>query len=435
MTASEARRVVVTGMSVVTPLGDTVDAVLEGMMTGRSAIKRWRSFDTSRIAAKIGGDLADRPALPHIEAMSGRVPQVQLDASMRVASRSPWSTAISIEVALRAAVDAGLFDAPPKGELDGAAVVVAGHNINVRYRYDSHALFAQEPDFVDAKFIVYTLDTDHAGAVSECLGLHGGASTVGAACASGNHALRAAVDEIRHHERDCVLVVGALLDYSPMDLHALVLLGATPAGVFDDAPERASRPFDVARAGFLPAHGAAALVVESLESARGRGARIWAEVIGVESASDACRLPRPSVEGQVRTLRRVLSSTGVRPEQIGYVNAHATSTPKGDVAEATAIRSVFGPHADRLPVNAPKSFLGHTCWSAATVEAVTAIASVARGVLYPCANLDEVDPAVDLDLVRAPRKVDVDYFLKNAFGFGGLNSIALFRRWHEGGRP
>jgi 3-oxoacyl-(acyl-carrier-protein) synthase len=125
----------------------------------------------------------------------------------------------------------------------------------------------------------------------------------------------------------------------------------------------------------------------------------------------------------------------VRPEQIGYVNAHATSTPKGDVAEATAIRSVFGPHADRLPVNAPKSFLGHTCWSAATVEAVTAIASVARGVLYPCANLDEVDPAVDLDLVRAPRKVDVDYFLKNAFGFGGLNSIALFRRWHEGGRP
>jgi 3-oxoacyl-(acyl-carrier-protein) synthase len=274
------------------------------------------------------------------------------------------------------------------------------------------------------------LDTDHAGCVSELLQAHGATYTAGAACASGNLALRAAVDEIRHHDQDVMFVIGPVLDFAPIDVHGMALMGAITFGTFDDEPERASRPFDVRRDGFVPAHGGGVLVLEELESARHRGARIYAEVLAVAAGANGNHLPEPSLEGQARVMRQALAESGVQPEQIDHVSAHATSTPAGDLVEVRALKEVFGRHAYRLKVNATKSMLGHTCWAAPVVELIAAVLQIRAGVLHPSINIDELDPEIDLDVCRGAKVPHaVEHVLKNGFGFGGINCVSVLRRY------
>jgi len=213
----------------------------------------------------------------------------------------------------------------------------------------------------------------------------------------------------------------------------MALLGAISYEHFHDEPQRASRPFDKRREGFVPAHGGAVLVVESLEAARGRGARIHAEVLGSEANADANHLPNPSEEGQARLMRRLLTQTGTAPSQVDYISMHATSTPLGDLTESRSIKNVFGDHCRKLKVNATKSLLGHTCWAAATVETVAAILQMKAGKLHPSINIDEMDPEIDLDVCRGtePVETEVRCFMKNAFGFGGINCVSLFRKYEE----
>jgi 3-oxoacyl-(acyl-carrier-protein) synthase len=315
----------------------------------------------------------------------------------------------------------------------GMGVVVAGHNLGSNYIRQNATAFQTEPDYIDALFALHSLDTDHAGAVSEVLQARGPIFTVGAACASGNTALRCAVDEIRYHGMDAMVVTGAALEFAPIDLHGMALMGAISFQSFNEQPAAASRPYDTRREGFIPSHGAAALIVEDLEKARARGARIHAEVLAVEASADGNHLPQPSVEGQVVAMNRVLQQAGLAPEQIDFISAHATSTPVGDITELRSIKQVFGRHAYRLKINAPKSMLGHTCWSAPTVEAVAAILQMKAGRLHPSINIDELDPEVDLDVCRGTEPVpcDVRHVMKNAFGFGGINSVAIFKRYDE----
>jgi 3-oxoacyl-(acyl-carrier-protein) synthase len=268
--------------------------------------------------------------------------------------------------------------------------------------------------------------------VGEVLGIKGSIYTMGGACASGNVALRNAVDELRYHDYDVAVVLGAAMEYAPMDLHAMALMGAISFQSFNDEPTRASRPFDTAREGFVPSHGTGILVVERRDHALARGARIHAEVLHVTAMSDGNHLPQPSEEGQIRTMTRALRGAGVTPEEVDFVSAHATSTPLGDLTEIRSIKRVFGKHAKKLKINAPKSMLGHTCWSAPTVEAVAAILQMNRGTLHPSINIDSLDPEVDLDVcANEPVKHEVRTLLKNSFGFGGINCCALFRRWEE----
>jgi 3-oxoacyl-(acyl-carrier-protein) synthase len=180
----------------------------------------------------------------------------------------------------------------------------------------------------------------------------------------------------------------------------------------------------------VPAHGAGILVLEDLAAARDRGARIYAEILGVAAGADGSHLPQPSREGQVRIMLQVLAESGLHPEQIDYISAHATSTPKGDLTEVRAIEEVFGRHVSRLKVNAPKSMLGHTCWSAAIVELIAAILQMRGGVLHPSINIDELDPEINLDVCRGgPVAHPVEHVLKNAFGFGGINCVSVIRRY------
>jgi 3-oxoacyl-(acyl-carrier-protein) synthase len=213
----------------------------------------------------------------------------------------------------------------------------------------------------------------------------------------------------------------------------MALMGAITYESFNAEPQRASRPFDVCREGFVPAHGGGALVLEDLEAAVRRGAHIYAEVLGVDSNSDANHLPQPSEEGQSRLMARVLRQCHLAPEDIDYISAHATSTPLGDVTEIRSIKRVFGQHAYRLKVNATKSMLGHTCWAAPVVETIAAILQMTAGRLHPSINIDDLDPEVDLDVCAGGRAIDhpVRTLMKNSFGFGGINSVSILRRFEE----
>ncbi|MEQ8701157.1 MAG: beta-ketoacyl-[acyl-carrier-protein] synthase family protein, partial [Bauldia litoralis] len=355
------RRIAVTGLAINTPLADGLDAFLEKLLAGASSITRWRAFADDPIYSKVGGDLTAYDPKAKLDALKSEIPDEVYGRLRQFVRRAPWSTKLSTLVATDAWRDAGLADA----DLDSGrfSVVVGGHNLNSRYTRANNEVFDDEPDYIDAMFALQSLDTDHAGSVSEVLQAKGPIYTVGSACASANTALRCAVDEIRHHGNKAAMVVGPALDFSPVDLHAMALMGAIGFQSFNDEPERASRPYDQRREGFIPAHGAAALVIEDMAFAEARGARIYAEVLGVEARSDGNHLPNPSAEGQAATMRAALDACGVTPEQIGFVSAHATSTPLGDVTEVRSIRSVFGPHAKNLKINAPKSMLGHTCWS------------------------------------------------------------------------
>jgi len=416
-------------MAINTPLGDTLGGFLDGLLAGRSAITHWKALDSSRIYSKVGGDLSNYDGAARLSRLADEVPADVFRRLRKLASRAPWSTRLSMLLAVDGYLDAGLFEAAV--DPTRVAAIVAGHNINQNYQYGQRVQFEDEPDFMESMLALHGLDTDHAGSISEALHAQGPMYTIGAACASGNAALRCAVDEIRYHDVDVAVVTGAVLDFSPVELHAMALMGAITYQSFNDAPEQASRPFDVRREGFVPAHGGGVLVLEELEAAVRRGARIYAEILAVDANSDANHLPQPSEDGQARLMARVLRQCSLEPEQIDYVSAHATSTPLGDLTEIRSIKRVFGEHAWRLKINATKSMLGHTCWAAPVVETIAAILQMNAGRLHPSINVDEPDPEVDLDVCAGTEAIafPVQTLMKNSFGFGGINAVSILRRF------
>jgi 3-oxoacyl-(acyl-carrier-protein) synthase len=423
------KRIAVTGMSVNTALGDTLDGYIENLLQGKSGISRWKSIDSERIYAKVGGDIGSYDLKRKARAYQGRIPDPMQARLMAYLQKSTFSVGATLCVALEAFVDAGcVHDITADNNI---ATVVAGHNLNQKYSYRNYDDFREEPDFIDGLMGLKGLDSHHVGMVTDLLQLHGPAYTIGGACASGNFALRNAIDEIRTHGAEMALVVAPILDFSELDLQGMAVMGAISIKSFNDEPERASRPYDRRREGFVPSHGAAALVLEDLDRARARGARIYAEILGVEASADGCHLPQPSRQGQARLMRRLLANCGARPENVDFICAHATSTPLGDMTEINSIKDVFGKHAYTLKINAPKSMLGHTCWSAAVVETVAAILQMNRGELHPSINIDDLDPEVDLDVCRGGRQTyNVNLMMKNSFGFGGLNSVSLIRKFN-----
>jgi 3-oxoacyl-(acyl-carrier-protein) synthase len=420
------KRVAITGMSINTPLSDTLPGFLDGLMAGRSAVSNWKAFSTDNVYSKVGSDLSEYDVAHAVADLDGKIPADVHKRLRKLSNRVAWTTRHSMLLAVKGWLDAGLFE--HDYDEDRLAVIIAGHNLNAMYQYESRIRFQEEPDFIDGMTSLYSLDTDHAGCVSEVLQARGPIYTVGAACASGNVNLRSAIDEIRHHGAQAVVVVGAVLEFAPIDVHAMALMGAITYQSFNDQPHRASRPYDTAREGFVPAHGGAALVLEDYDVARARGARIYAEVLGAAANSDGNHLPQPSAEGQRRVMTRLLAECGVRPDEVDYINAHATSTPLGDLTELQSIKQVFGDHAYSLKINAPKSMLGHTCWAAPVVETVAAVLQMRDGRLHQSINIDDLDPAVDLDVCRdGPVRHQVRTLMKNSFGFGGINCVSLLR--------
>lgn len=426
------KRIVVTGMGINTPIGDNLDDFYRNLIAGKSAISRWKWLENEAVYSKVGGDLSEYDATAKIKALKSTLTASTHKRLRQLAKKAPFSTKISALVSADAWVDAGLSGKEETMDMTRVATLVGGHNLNERYFTTNYEIFLDEPDYIDSMAALLMLDTDHAGTVCEVLGVQGAAYTLGGACASANVALRSCLDEIRHHDHDIALCVGPVLDFSQMGPHAMAMMGAITFHSFNDTPAQASRPYDTRREGFVPSHGAACLVLEELGHALARGARIYAEVLGCTSTSDGSHLPAPSTDGQARTIKRLLKGCGITPEQVDFVCAHATSTPLGDLSEINALRSVFGEHAKQLKVNAPKSMLGHTCWSAPAVETVAGLLQMRGGKLHPSINIEQLDPEIDLN-VCANEAVDheIQIMLKNSFGFGGLNCCSLYRRFDK----
>lgn len=425
MSAARPPRVVITGMALTTPLGDTPDAVLDALLQGRSGVGPWTAFPPPPAGARVGGDLSANDLSARCAALKARLPAEAWRRLDRMLRRVPWTAKLGLIVSAEAALAARWWSAPLQPEL--VAVLAAGHNFAARYAAENWSLFQREPDYMDALLAVHMLDTNPAGCVSELLGARGPIGTVGAACASGNLGLRAAMDEIADGAAAAVLVA-PVYDYAHTTFQALGLMGATT----EAPPERArqaSRPFDADRDGFAPSHGAAAVVLEDLACATERGAPILAEVLAVEASSDAChRPPRPNPDDQARLIRTALDRAGVLPEELDLVSAHAAGTPHGDLAEARALVLALGEHASKVPVNAAKSMLGHTGWSSALVEVVLSVAQLQRGEAHGTANLDHPEPGLGLNLERGGAR-PLRTVLNNSFGFGGLNCVSVLRRW------
>ena len=424
------KRIVVTGMGINTPIGDNLDDFYTNLIAGKSAISRWKWLENDAVYSKVGGDLSEYDVKTKVKSLKSKLTPTLHKRLRQLVKKAPFSTKISALVSADAWIDAGLSGMEDKLDPTRRATLVGGHNLNERYFSTNYETFLEEPDYIDSMAALLMLDTDHAGTVSEVLGNQGAAYTLGGACASANVALRSCIDEIRHHDHDIALCVGPVLDFSQMGPHAMAMMGAITFQSFNDTPTKASRPYDKLREGFVPSHGAACLVLEELGHALERGARIYGEVLGCTSTSDGSHLPAPSTEGQARTVARLLRRCEIAPEQVDFVCAHATSTPLGDLSEINALKTVFGDHAYKLKINAPKSMLGHTCWSAPAVETIGALLQFEGRKLHPSINIDDIDPEIDLD-VCANEAVDheIQYMVKNSFGFGGLNCCSLYRRW------
>ncbi|WPD19944.1 beta-ketoacyl-ACP synthase II [Thermaerobacter composti] len=411
-------RVVITGVGAVTPLGVGVDALWEGILAGRSGIRRISRFDPSPFPSQIAGEVP------------GFDPTAFIDR--KEARRMDRFTQFAMATVAMALQDAGLDPASLDGDRLG---VVMGTGIGgIETFVEQAAVMAERgPDRVSPFFIPMMIANMAAGQVAIRYRARGPNTTVVTACAASAHAIGEAFRILQRGQADVMITGGSEAAIVPLGLAGFCAMKALSTR--NDRPEAASRPFDRGRDGFVMAEGAGALILETLEHARRRGARIYAEIIGYGSTADAHHItqPAPGGEGGARAMEAALADAGIDPTDVDYINAHGTSTPQGDVAETLAIKRVFGDHAYRLAVSSTKSMTGHLLGAAGAVEAILTVLALRDGVLPPTINLDDPDPECDLDYVphRArPRAIRVA--LSNSFGFGGQNACLAFRRYDAG---
>jgi 3-oxoacyl-[acyl-carrier-protein] synthase II len=413
------RRVVITGLGAVTPLGNDVPTSWEGLKAGRSGIGRITLFDPSRVASRVAGEV--RGFQP--EAVMPRKEIRRNDRYVHYA----WAAAVE---AMR---QAGLeFPIPDEREAERAGAIIGsgigGINTMIRDIIEAHEL---GPDRV-GPFLVTAMIPDMAAGFLAIYGnLRGPNYATVSACASSNHAIGDALALIRRGDVDVMLAGGAEAGIGEIPVAAFAAMRALSTRC-NDEPERASRPFDALRDGFVIADGSGVVVLEALEHAQARGARILAEVVGYAASDDASHvtLPAPGGRGAVASMSLALADAGLGTADVDYINAHGTSTPPNDRAETEAIKTVFGERAYAIPVSSTKSMTGHMLGAAGGVEAVACVMAIQEGVVPPTINYENPDPDCDLDYVpNQARQVEVRTAMSNSFGFGGHNATLVFRRF------
>jgi 3-oxoacyl-[acyl-carrier-protein] synthase II len=411
------RRVVITGVGLVTPLGTGVDKNWQALMEGRSGIGPVSRFDVSDFPTRIAGEVKDFHPEDFIE--KKEIKKMDLFIQYAVAA------------AQMAMEESRLPITPENEDLVGVIVGVGIAGLSSIEEY--HKLFLESRLKKVSPFFIPKLIANLApGQISIRYGAKGINYTPTSACSSGAHAIGEAFRLIRLGEQDAVIAGGAEAALTPLGLGGFIALKAVSSR--NDEPAKASRPFDRNRDGFVMSEGAGILVLEELENAKKRGAKIYAEVIGYGANADAHHMtaPSPAGEGATRCMRLALRSGNIDPLEVDYINAHGTSTPYNDATETQAIKRVFGEHAARLAVSSTKSMTGHLLGAAGGVEGVFSALALHNHCMPPTINYEESDPECDLDYVpNAPRQAGIRVALSNSFGFGGTNVCLAFRRWTE----
>src|SRR5579862_601767 len=407
------RRVVVTGLGAVTPIGNDAPSTWRAALAGESGIDFIRSFDASEFPVRIAAEVKGFDP--------GSV------ASAKEVRKLDRNVLLALGAGREAVADAGLdgvYEPSRVGILFGTAI---GGFLGIMEQAD--VLRERGATRVSPTFIPSVLADAASGQLAISLGYRGPNYAPVSACATGSHAVGEAAEVIRRGDADAVLAGGA-----EACLHPLILAGfCAMRGLVaeDENPARASRPFDATRAGFVMGEGACVLVVEELEAARARGAPVYAEILGYGASNDAHHMAQPDPEsvGVAEMMRRALDHAGVDPRRVGYINAHGTSTPLGDLAETKAIKDVFGDHAYELAVSSTKSVMGHCFGAAGAIEAMMCVLAISEGVLPPTINYENPDPDCDLDYVpNESRRARIDVALSNAMGLGGHNGCVLVGR-------
>jgi len=414
----QRRRVVVTGMGLITALGNDLPTTWAGLVEGRSGIRTIEAFDPSRINSRMAGEVRGFDA-------GGLLDRKEIRRTDRYAQ-------FGLVAAAEALAHAGLPERF-EGELAEATGVILGTGLGgVGTLVDGFTTSAlRGPDRISPFLVPMGIPNVGSGQVAIQFGMIGPNFTTVSACATGGHAIGEASEIIRRGDADVMVAGGAeAAIYEPM-VGGFAAMRAL--SMRNDDPTTASRPFDSGRDGFVIGEGAGVMILEALEHVQARGAQILAELVGYGATADASHitLPAPGGIGAVRAARRALEKAGLTPADIDHVNAHATSTPEGDKAELQAIRTIFGDDAGRVAITANKSMLGHTLGGAGAIEAITTVMSIREGCIPPTINLVDPDPeAAGLDLTpNTAATREIRAALSNSFGFGGQNTALVFSRW------
>ena len=417
------RRVVITGLGLVTPVGNTVEDTWTALMSGRSGADYIKKFDAERFSVRFACEVKNFDPLTFIAKKEAR----------KMGAFIHYAIAASIE----AMADSGI-KLTPEGKFPDDISENAGTYISSgigdfwAIEREHSKLLDDGPDRVSPFFIVSAIVNLAAGQVSIRFGAKGPNSATATACAAGAHAIGDSFKIIERGDADIMICGGAESAITPMSIAGFASMRALSTN--NDDPQNASRPFERDRDGFVIGEGAGIMILEELESAKRRGAKIYAEIVGYGAAADAFHLTMPDETGSGarRVMQRCLKDAGVRPEQVGYINAHGTSTPYNDKFETFAIKATFGEHAYKLAVSSTKSMTGHLLGAAGGIESVFSVLVLQHNVLPPTINYVNPDPECDLDYVpNEPREARVDYVLSNSFGFGGTNAALLFKRYEE----
>jgi 3-oxoacyl-[acyl-carrier-protein] synthase II len=410
----QQRRVVVTGLGVVSPLGTGVEKNWQAIIAGRSGIRAITRFSTEGFAARIAGEVPDFCAEDYIEPKEIKKMDLFIQYAIGAASMAVQDSGLKIE-----------------GEFaENVGVIIGVGLCGLDTIETTHkAMLEGGPRKISPFFIPKVISNLAAGQIAIRHGAKGVNWTPTSACASGTHAIGEAFNLIRRGTQDAVVAGGAEAVITPLAVGGFASMKALSTR--NDEPERASRPFDQARDGFVIGEGSGVLIIEERERALSRGAKIYAEVIGYAANGDAYHMTSPSPEGEgaARCMRLALKDAGLMPHDVDYINAHGTSTEYNDANETTAIKKVFGEHAAKLAVSSTKSMTGHLLGAAGAVEGIYTVLALQQGIVPPTINYEIPDPVCDLDYVpNTPRKAEIDVALSNSFGFGGTNACVIFRR-------
>jgi len=408
------RRVAVTGVGVVTPIGIGKEAFWNALLQGRSGVRRIQSFDPSPFPTQIAAEVLDFDPLQYMDRKEAR--------------RNDRFVQFAIAATRMALEDADFRITPTNRDRVG---VVLGSGIGGAHTWEEQhrVLLERGPDRVSPFFIPMLISNMAAGMVSILFGARGPNTSVVTACATGGHCIGDAFKIIQRGDADAMIAGGTEAAVTALSIAGFCSMRAMSTR--NDAPEKAVRPFDRDRDGFVMGEGAGVVLLEELESARARGVRIYCELVGYGMSADAYHItqPDPEGEGAAQCMSRCLQDAGLRPEEVDYINAHGTSTPYNDKFETLAIKRVFGEHAYRLAVSSTKSMTGHLLGAAGGVELIASALSVYHQVLPPTINYENPDPDCDLDYVpNRARPAPVRVALSNAFGFGGHNCTLAVRR-------
>lgn len=405
------RRVVVTGMGVVTSLSCKVDDLFDRLCAGESGIHPLRLFDTTNFKVKFAGDIYDWDAGDYIDKKEIK----------RLDRFSQFALVAGVDAMNDSGLDLAREDSFRCGVILGSGI---GGLQEIETQIER--LLNKGPDRVSPLTIPKLMLNAAGGNLSIRYGMRGPNYTVATACASATNAIGDAMKTIQYDEADVMITGGTEAAVTPMGVSGFQNMKALSIRGGD--PGQASRPFDANRDGFVIAEGAGLLVLEELEHAKARGAKIYAEVIGFGASGDAGHITQPDEQGlgAAKAMNNALRDSRINPEEIAYINAHGTSTPLGDKAETVAIKTVFGDHAHRLAISSTKSALGHSLGASGGIELVIAVQSVAHSIIPPTINLEQPDPACDLDYTpRQPAQRPVRAALSNSFGFGGHNACLV----------